>query len=251
MKKSVYLISGAGSGIGAAIATKLAAKETLLIIHTKQNKLGLQNVAYTCQSLGADVICHYGNLTEQSTIDGLVQVLKNNTDHLNGLVCNAGYPDWRSFEELDQQGLAQSYAVIIDATFALLNQCTKLLIKSNAGKIVAVSSFLAHRFKVGTNVVPASAMAKAGLEALIKSYAAQYAAQGINANIIVPGYIKKNSPEHQPLSPASLENILIRIPAGKLGLPEDVANLADFLLSAKSKYITGQSIHIDGGLLLG
>jgi len=251
MSKSVYLITGAGSGIGAAIATNLASVDTLLIIHTKQNKLGLQNIAFECQSLGADVICQYGDLTQQTTIDNLVEVVKNNCDHLNGLVCNAGYPDWRNFEELDQQGLAQSYSVIIDATFSLLNQCTELLINSNAGKIVAVSSFLAHKFRVGESVVPASAMAKAGLEALIKSYAAQYAAQGINANIIVPGYIKKNSPEHQPLAQASLDKVLSRIPAGELGLPEDVANLANFLLSTKSRYITGQSIHIDGGLLLG
>ncbi|MCJ8319873.1 MAG: SDR family oxidoreductase [Colwellia sp.] len=251
MSKSVYLITGAGSGIGAAIATKLATTDTLLIIHTKQNKLGLQNIAFECQSLGADVICQYGDLSKQATIESLVQVLNDNCDHLNGLVCNAGYPDWRNFEALDQQGLAQSYSVIIDATFALLSQCTKLLIKSNTGKIVAVSSFLAHKFRVGGSVVPASAMAKAGLEALIKSYAAQYASQGINANIIVPGYIKKNSPEHQPLDQASLDKIINRIPAGELGLPEDVANLADFLLSSKAKYITGQSIHIDGGLLLG
>jgi len=250
MSKSIYLITGAGSGIGAAIATKLSATDTLLIIHTKQNKLGLQNIAYECQSLGAEVICQYGDLTEQATIDSLVKVLNDNCNHLNGLICNAGYPDWRNFEELDQQSLTQSYSVIIDATFSLLSQCTKLLINSEAGKIVAVSSFLAHKFRVGENVVPASAMAKSGMEALIKSYAAQYADQNINANIIVPGYIKKNSPEHQPLSQASLDNILSRIPLGELGLPEDVANLADFLLSSKAKYVTGQSIHIDGGLSL-
>ena len=247
--KSVYLITGAGSGIGAAIAKCLANENVMLVLHTQQNKIGLKALADKCEIKGAQVFCLYGDLAKQDTITALTKCLTENSDHLDGLICNAGFPDWRSFGQLDQSALSKSYSVIIDASFALLTQCTPLLIKSR-GNVVAISSFLAHKFKVGNNVVPASAMAKAGLEALVKSYAAQYAHRGINANIIVPGYIKKNSPDHSALDDDALQRIKDRIPNGDLGLPEDIANLAEFLLCDKSRYITGQSIHIDGGLLL-
>lgn len=255
MIQKTYLITGAGSGIGAAISLLLAQKHTLLILHTKQNQTGLEQLAKQCQKQGAQVLCQYGDLADKSTVERLYQTVQQHSNYLSGLICNAGFPDWRAFESLDNQGLTDSYQVIVDATFSLLTLCTPLLLNSQqstnrAGKVIAVSSFLAHKFKVGNNIVPASSMAKAALEALIKSYAAQYAHQQLTANIIVPGYIKKNAPDHQPLSEQSMQTILDRIPAGRLGQPSEVAELCEFLLSDKAHYITGQLIHIDGGLLL-
>lgn len=255
MKPKTYIITGAGSGIGAAISLQLANKNNVLILHTKQNKAGLTDIANACEAQGATVYCQFGDLANEETIQSIKETLSTKTSHLSGLICNAGFPDWRDFNELDEQGLLNSYQGIVQASFNLLTQTTPWLLKTKemtgqAGKVVAVSSFLAHKFIVGTNVVPASSMAKAALEALIKSYAAQYASQGITANIIVPGYIKKNSPDHQPLSEQSLQSILNRIPAARLGKPNEVADLCQFLLSDKAQYITGQLIHIDGGLLL-
>lgn len=256
MTERVYLITGAGSGIGAAISKRLAAKDTLLILHTKQNKSGLNAIAQQCQAQGAKVICHFGDLANTETIRQLINSVKANSDHLTGLVSNAGFPDWRNFEELDCQGLSDSLQVIVQASFALIQACTpQLLAKSqsatSAGKVIAISSFLAHKYKVGTSYVPASSAAKAALEALIKSYAAQYAPEHITANIIVPGYIKKNSPDHKPLAAEAMQRIVDRIPAGRLGQPDEVADLCEFLFSDKANYITGQCLNIDGGLLLG
>ena len=255
MKKNSYLITGAGSGIGAAISLQLAKPNHILVLHTKQNKAGLENLALQCRELGAEVACYYGDLADMTTVEKLVAAVKGYEQYLSGLVCNAGFPDWRNFEENSNQGLHESYQVIVDATFSLLTQCSSLLLNAekatgNSGKVVAVSSFLAHKYKVGASIVPASAMAKAALEAMIKSYAAQYAPDNITANIIVPGYIKKNSPDHKPLSNEAMQNIIKRIPAARLGQPNEVADLCEFLLSRKANYITGQLIHIDGGLLL-
>ena len=118
------------------------------------------------------------------------------------------------------------------------------------GRVVAVSSFVAHRFNLG-DVFVASAAAKAGLEALARALAVELAPNGVTVNCVVPGYIRKDAEID-----GSLPNMdrrrggLARVPLGRVGLPEEVAALIAFLLSAEAAYITGQAIHIDGGLTL-
>jgi 3-oxoacyl-[acyl-carrier protein] reductase len=243
------LLTGAASGIGAAIATNLAADGVRLVMHTGSNQGGLDAVADACRAKGAMVDTVLGNLADDSVPEALVERCQL-VGQLQGLVLNAGFPDWRAFESLDAAGLKDSLDVVTSANFLMLNQLAPLLKAADHAKVIGISSFLAHKFKVGTCVVPASAAAKAALEALIKSFAAQYAADGICANVVVPGYIKKNAPNHSPPDEATLARILGRIPSARLGMPEEVAELVTFLLSDKANYITGQLIHIDGGLLL-
>jgi NAD(P)-dependent dehydrogenase (short-subunit alcohol dehydrogenase family) len=243
------LVTGCASGIGAAIAEELAEDGVRLILHTGSNEAGLEAVATTCRDSQADVDTVVGNLADPGVLKALVAAC-NEGGQLDGLVLNAGFPDWRAFETLDAEGLNASLEVVTTANFQLLTDLLPLLKAAEHGKVIGVSSFLAHKFKVGDCVVPASATAKAALEALIKSFAAQYAADGICANVIVPGYIKKNAPNHTPPSEATLNRILGRIPAGRLGMPPEVGYLVSFLLSDKANYITGQLIHIDGGMKL-
>lgn len=244
-----FLITGAASGIGAAIAKQIAGPNCRLILQTKSNMAGLQAIADFCIAESATVFTVQGDLTERIETQKVIDYALQAAPKLDGIVAAAGYPDWGDFDSLTVEDLMQSIHLMQQSTFMLLQQCTASL-QSTQGSFIGISSFLAHKMKVGNNVTPAAASAKAGLEALIKSYAVQHAAAGIRCNAIVPGYIKKDGDNHRPLNADALAQINARIPIGRLGLPEEVAALAQFLLSSQSRYITGQLLHIDGGLLL-
>jgi len=242
-------LSGGYIITGAAIAKLIANQDVELVLHTHSNLSGLNEVAQECKNKGAKVSIFTADLSDLSHTQEFIDSAKRALKNIDGVISNAGFPDWRNFETLPVEGFMKSVNLMQQSNFMMLSSFAEPL-RQTQGSFVGISSFLAHKLKVGDNINPASASAKAGLEALFKSFAAQYASQGVRCNVIVPGYIKKDSPAHIPLSEQSMKNITNRIPAARLGLPNEVANLAEFLLSDKSKYITGQSIHIDGGLLL-
>jgi NAD(P)-dependent dehydrogenase (short-subunit alcohol dehydrogenase family) len=244
-----YLITGAASGIGAATAKKIAGPNCNLLLQTRSNIQDLETVSRVCLIKGAKVTTLKLDLTDPAQSQQLIDTAKQNFSSLHGVVNAAGYPDWHNFDSLSVDDLMQSMTLMQQNTFMLLQQLTQRL-QSTKGSFIGISSFLAHKMKVGASITPATASAKAGLEALIKSYAVEYAHTGIRANAIVPGYIKKDGSQHAGINVEALAKIKARIPAARLGLPEEVAALAQFLLSDQSRYITGQLLHIDGGLLL-
>lgn len=188
-----------------------------------------------------------GDLAESSTFE-LIESVVNELGELDTLINCAGFPQWSKFGELSSESLQRSLDINVKAFHQMVTLLLPYFYQSKQARIIAISSFLAHRFQLDDTYVPASAASKAALEAMVKSLAMQLASNNIPVNAIVPGYIKKDGPNHTQPSADVVNKLVSRIPMGRLGLPDEVAGLIEFLVSDKGSYITGQSIAVDGGL---
>jgi NAD(P)-dependent dehydrogenase (short-subunit alcohol dehydrogenase family) len=248
----IALITGAASGIGAATARLLAPRCSRLALHTRgaseETRARLATTADVCRQLGAEAVTFTGDLTEPGAGRALAENVVSRCGGLDHLVSNAGYADKRGISELTRADLDRSYAAMTGAFFELAQAAKPALAASRQGRVVLVSSFVAHRFPPG-RLFPASAAAKAGAEALARSLAAELAASGATVNTVVPGYTRKDSGT-TALSADAWKKAAEVTPIGHIGEPEDVAQLIAFLLSPAARHITGQCIAVDGGLSL-
>jgi 3-oxoacyl-[acyl-carrier protein] reductase len=168
---------------------------------------------------------------------------------LDQLVANAGHAQRQTLGALDADTFSETFAAMPGAFAALVKRASAALETSQRGRVVALSSFVAHRYR-GDAPFAATAAAKAAIESLAKTAAAELAPHGVTVNCVAPGYTRK---ERGPsaANAAAWTHAAEVTPLGHVAEPADVAALIAFLLSDEARHITGQVIHIDGGLTLG
>jgi NAD(P)-dependent dehydrogenase (short-subunit alcohol dehydrogenase family) len=228
----------------------LATPGAALLVHTRKNHAGAEAVAAAARAAGAAAEVALGDLADPLAAGALVDRAVARFGGLDVLVSNAGFADRTPLAELTDAAMSASVEAIQGAFFRLARAAIPHLCRGRDARVVAVSSFVAHVFRPDVAVFPASAAAKAGLEALVRSLAIELAPGGVTVNAVVPGFIRKDAGAHRAIDPAVLAGQVARIPLGRVGLPEDVAAAAAFLASPAAGYITGQALRVDGGLVV-
>ena len=247
------LITGASSGIGAACARRLARPGTRLMLHASgrsaDKTAALEALAATLADAGAETATHCQDLDMPGAGTMLVEATLTRFGALDGIVSNAGFADRTPFVEVSRARLDESLRVMTGLFFDLARTAAPALCASGRGRIVAISSFVAHRY-APDGLFAVTAAAKAGLEALVRAFAVEFGPNGITANCVAPGYTRKDASGHRAISAAMLAEMAARAPTGSIAEPDDIAAAVAFLLSDEARQITGQTLLVDGGLCL-
>jgi NAD(P)-dependent dehydrogenase (short-subunit alcohol dehydrogenase family) len=242
------LVTGAASGIGAACCRLMAGPDGAIVVHTRRNREGAERVAAFVRDRGGAAHVVLGDLSQPGVPERVVEeALAALGGGMDVLVSNAGFADRTPVAGLTDAAFAHSVDSIATALLRLARAARAPLMAGRDPRLVAVSSFVAHVFRLEHPVFPASAAAKAGLEALVRALAIEWAPT-VAVNAVAPGFTQKDPGAHAALDPGAFEERVARIPMRRLGSTEEVAAAIAFLASPAAGYITGQVLHVDGGI---
>jgi 3-oxoacyl-[acyl-carrier protein] reductase len=237
------LVTGGSRGIGAGIATHLASEGAQVAITYSRHKEAAEDVLKSLSGKG-HMIIEMNVASEESVEKGMTEVFQN-FGNLDGLVNNAGITK----DQLLLRMKTEDFDAVINTNLRGCFLCTKFVVKpmmkARAGSIVNITSVIGHSGNAGQANYAAS---KAGIEAFSRSVAQEFGSRNIRSNSVAPGFIQTEMTEVLPDTQKNA--ILQKVPLQKFGEVKEVAHAVSFLLSDESSYITGQTIHVNGGMLM-
>ena len=235
----VALVTGAASGLGAAIAEALAQAGASVACHGNRRA-----ATQTAETIGGDAAAFQADLSTTTGAEKLFGEVKARFGRVDILVNNAGTIHRDAAEDFKLDDWQMVLQVNLTSVFQLSQLAAKDMMLRNKGKIVNTASLLSFQ---GGIRVPAYAASKGGVAQLTKALANEWAPKGIQVNAIAPGYFATTNTEALQADETRNRQILERIPAGRWGQPQDLAGAALFLSSAASDYVTGTVVTVDGG----
>ncbi len=244
LENKIALVTGAGRGIGKAIAIELG-KQGATVIGVDINQDAAQQVDAYVKEFGLKGQGLVMNVTDQNSINTALDIIRSNYSPPAILINNAGI----TRDNLMLRMKAEEWNAVIEtnlnSVFKVSQSCLRDMIKARWGRIISIASIVAF---VGNAGQANYSAAKGGLIAFSKSLAQEIASRGITVNTVAPGFI--NTKMTQALSEEQRNALLNLIPMRKIGQPEDVANAVTFLASQRAAYITGATLHVNGGMFM-
>lgn len=241
----VALVTGASRGIGRAIAIYLAKLGAKVAVNYASSEEQAMDVVKTIHSSGGQAIPVQGDVSRSSDVEAMVKRVLDEWGTIDILVNNAGINRDTLLIRMKEEDWDRVMEINLKGVYYCTRAVSKIMIKKRQGKIINISSVVGI---VGNAGQANYAAAKAGIIGFSKSMAKELAPRNIQVNVIAPGFIETDMTE--ALSDSIKEGILSQIPNGRYGKPEEVAYVVAFLASDLSQYITGQVIHVDGGMIM-
>ncbi|MVA55245.1 SDR family NAD(P)-dependent oxidoreductase [Agrobacterium vitis] len=246
----IVIITGAGIGIGAAAAKAFGALGDHVVVTDILDAEG-ETVAEAIRAAGGSAEFHHYDVRSTLAADALVADIEARLGRIDVVVANAGIAHRVPLQELTDEKWDLTFDIDLKGIFRLVRAATPGMCARKSGAIVALSSIMGIAYGWDEHVHYSAA--KSGVIGLVRGLAVELAREGVRVNGIAPGYIRTAQllSEENSLGPVGAEKAAEIIPMGRLGTPDDIADVITFLASNAARYMTGQVLVVDGGLLVG
>ena len=243
LENKVALVTGAGRGIGRAIAIALAKEGAEVVVNYNGSEERAKEVKQTIEENGGKASIYKCNVSDFEACEAMIKDIVKEHGRLDILINNAGITKDGLIMKMKEEDFDSVLNVNLKGTFNTIRHSARQMLRQKSGKIINISSVSGILGNAGQANYAAS---KAGVIGLTKTMARELGSRGITVNAIAPGFVDTEMTE--VLSEEIRENACRQIILGRFGKPEDIANVAVFLASDKADYITGQVISVDGGM---
>ena len=243
MSKKTVLITGASRGIGKAILESL--NKDYFIVGTGTSESSVQSILENINSMNIEGDSFKLDLNDRVSIKELTSLLDSKEIHPDILINNAGITRDNIMLRMQEDEWDNVINVHLNGQYLLIKSFLKKMVKNRWGRIINISSTSAA---LGNKGQANYAAAKAGIEAMSRSLARELGSRNINVNCVAPGFIETDMTKD--ISEGNEDFLTSQIPLGRLGKPNEIAEVVNFLVSDQANYITGQTLHVNGGLYM-
>ena len=244
LENQIAVVTGAGRGIGRAIALKFAARGADVVAVDLKTDF-VQGTVDEVRKLGRKAWVVAANVADAASVEAAAEQILKEAGHVDILVNNAGITKDGLLMRMSEADWDAVLDINLKGAFLFTKELSRLLLKQRSGRIINIASIIGLIGNAGQCNYAAS---KAGVIGFTKSCAREFASRGITVNAIAPGFIQTAMTDK--LSPEQKEAITKQIPLASLGQPEDVAEAALFFANSAARYVTGQVLAVDGGLVM-
>ena len=244
LKDKIVIVTGASRGIGSAIADRLG-NAGAIVIGTATTDAGAEAISDRFKANKVQGVGMALNVTEANTIEGFIKAVQDQYGAPTVLVNNAGITRDNLLMRMSDDEWQQVIDTNLNAVFRLSKACLRGMMKARWGRIINVSSVVGSMGNPGQSNYAAT---KAGVAGFSRALASEVGSRGITVNTVAPGFIDTDMTRE--LAEAQRQALLSQIPLGRLGQPDEIATVVEFLASDGGAYISGATIHVNGGMYM-